>query len=74
MPVSYKKLFELMERKGIKKFDLRKQGLSPTIVDRLVKNSDINTSTVSRLCELLHCQPGDIMEYIPDQSNSEEGE
>ncbi len=66
MPISYRKLFTLMEQKGIKKFDLRKMGLSPTIVDRLVKNGDVNTSTIMRLCEILDCQPGDIMEYEPD--------
>ena len=66
MPISYRKLFTLMEQKGIKKFDLRKMGLSPTIVDRFVKNGDENTSTIMRLCEILDCQPGDIMEYEPD--------
>lgn len=64
MPLSYKKLFVLMEQRGIKKIDLRKKGISPTIVDRLVKNSDVNTSTILRLCEILDCQPGDIMERI----------
>ena len=67
MPVSYEKLFTLMNQRGIKKFDLRKMGISPTIVDRLVKNSDVNTSTIMRLCEILDCQPGDIMEYVPEQ-------
>ena len=66
MTISYRKLFTLMEQKGIKKFDLRKMGLSPTIVDRFVKNGDVNTSTIMRLCEILDCQPGDIMEYEPD--------
>lgn len=66
MPVSYKKLFLLMEQRGIKKYDLRKRGLSPTIVDRLVKDNDVNTSTIMRLCEILQCQPGDIMEYVKD--------
>ena len=66
MPVSYQKLFSLMAERGIKKFDLRKMGISPTIVDRLVKNSDVNTSTIIRLCEILNCQPGDIIEYRPD--------
>lgn len=55
-----------MEAKGIKKFDLRKSGLSPTIVDRLVKNNNVNTSTIVELCKLLDCQPADIMEYVPD--------
>lgn len=56
-----------MEQKGLKKFDLRKAGISPTIVDRLIKDTDVNTSTIRRLCEILGCQPGDIMEYEPDK-------
>lgn len=64
MPVSYKKLFDLMEVKGIKKFDLRKSGFSPTVVNRLVKNEDVNISTIIKLCELLDCQPGDILERV----------
>ena len=72
MGISYRKLFELMESKGIKKFDLRKSGFSPTIVDRLVKNSNVNTSTIIELCKLLDCQPADIMEYIPDDEENKE--
>lgn len=72
MPVSYEKLFALMEQRGIKKFDLRKMGISPTIVDRLIKNSDVNTSTIMRLCEILNCQPGDIMEYEPNTKKLED--
>lgn len=64
MIISYRKLFILMDEKGIKKFDLRKNGISPTIVNRLVKNDNVNTSTIIKLCELLDCQPGDIMECI----------
>ena len=66
MPIRYDKLFLLMEKRRIKKYDLRKTGISPTIVRRLVKNEDINTSTISKLCKILECQPGDIMEYVPD--------
>ena len=70
MPVNYDKLFELMKKKGYKKYDLRKLGLSPTIINRLVKNGDVNTSTIMRLCEILECQPGDIMEFAPEQRNN----
>lgn len=66
MTISYKKLFELMEARGVKKYDLRKNGISPTIVNRLVKNGDVNTSTIAKLCELLGCQPGDIMECVDE--------
>lgn len=74
MGISYRKLFELMETKGIKKFDLRKSGLSPTIVDRLVKNNNVNTSTIIELCKLLNCQPADIMEYIPEGEDNDNKE
>ena len=30
--------------------------------------------TLDKICAVLHCQPGDIMEYIPDQPNSKKEE
>ncbi len=66
--ISYKKLFQLMEEKGIKKRDLReKYNISPTIVNRLNNNSNVAVDTIMYLCEILDCQPSDIMEYIPEK-------
>ena len=59
MRISYRRLFDLMTQKGVKKSDLRKNGFSPTVINRLVKDDFVNT-----LCEYLNCQPGDIMECI----------
>lgn len=65
--ISYKKLFELMEQKNIKKRDLREiYRISPTIVNRLNNNSNVAVDTIMYLCEILNCQPSDIMEYIPN--------
>lgn len=67
--ISYKKLFELMEQKGIKKRELReKYNISPTIINRLNNNSNVAVDTIMYLCEILNCQPGDILEYIPDET------
>lgn len=64
--ISYKKLFVLMEQQKIKKRDLReKYNISPTIVNRLNNNSNVAVDTIMYLCEILNCQPSDIMEYIP---------
>lgn len=64
--ISYKKLFELMEQKKIKKKDLReKNNISPTIISRLNNNSNVAVDTIMYLCEILNCQPGDIIEYVP---------
>ncbi len=66
--ISYKKLFSLMEEKGIKKRELReKYNISPTIISRLNNNSNVAIDTIMYLCEILQCQPGDIVEYIPSE-------
>lgn len=68
--ISYRKLFELMETKNIKKRDLReKYNISPTIVNRLNNNSNVAVDTIMYLCEIMNCQPSDIMEYIPNKNN-----
>ena len=68
MPVSYAKLFDLMNQKGLKKVDLRKvYKINPKTVDSLVNNRSVTVDTIIQLCEILDCQPGDLMEYIPEE-------
>ena len=64
MPVKYDKLFALMEKKEINKHYLRKNGIHAAVVDKLINGGTIDTTTISKLCSLLDCQPGDIMEYV----------
>lgn len=67
MPISYKKLFILMQTKGIKKVDLRTTyKINPKTVDSLVNNRSVTVDTIIQLCEILDCQPGDLMEYIKE--------
>lgn len=67
MSVSYRKLFTLMQEKGIKKIDLRtKYKINPKTVDSLVNNRSVTVDTIIQLCEILDCQPGDLMEYIKE--------
>lgn len=66
MAIHYNNLQTLMEIKGIKKFDLRKAGVNSQILDKALSNGNIDTRTINKLCRLLNCQPGDFMEYVPD--------
>ena len=67
MAISYAKLFDRMNEKNIKKIDLRtKYGLNPKTVDSLTKNKSVTVDTIMSLCKILDCQPGDLLEYIPD--------
>lgn len=63
-----------INEKGLKKFDLRKAGFNPNIIDKILsgnlnKQRRVDTETINRLCEYLDCQPGDIMEYKEDHEN-----
>lgn len=71
MAISMNKLKLLMQKRGLKKFDLRKAGFNPNIIDKMLsgnlnKQKRIDTETINRLCEFLACQPGDLMEYVED--------
>ena len=66
MPFIYDKLFNKLKEKEISTYQLRQNGVSPTIINKLVHGNNVNTSTLEYFCRLLNCQPGDIMEYIPD--------
>ena len=68
MPVSYNKLFALMEERGVKKIDLRNTyKLNPKTVDSLTKNKSVTVDTIIQLCEIFDCQPNDIMEYVKSE-------
>ena len=71
MAISMGKVKTLMDEKGLKKWDLRQKGINGTVLDKvlsgpLTKNKRVDTETINKLCNILECQPGDIMEHIPD--------
>jgi len=72
MPVKYDNLFALMKERGINKHYLRTNGIHAAVVDKLIKGGTVDTTTIGKLCALLDCQPGDIMEYVPDGRESAE--
>ncbi len=73
MPMRYDKLFSLMKEKGFSSYRLRKEKLISQATLQKLRSADgnIDTRTIERLCAMLSCQPGDIMEYIPEGETSE---
>ena len=65
--IIYNKLWDTMKQKGITQYKLIKNyGFSSGQLDRLRKNSNINTYTLNILCEILNCELSDIAEFKPD--------
>ncbi len=68
MSIQYEKLFDLLKEKGYSStYWLRQNGLHAATVEKLKKNERVNTDTINSICKLLNCQPGDILEYVPDK-------
>lgn len=64
--ISFRKLDSLLIENGKKWQFLRDSGISPGIVAKMKDGTGhTDTRTIQKVCMLLNCQPGDIMEYIP---------
>lgn len=47
---------------------LRKEKLlSEGTIQNIREGKIVNASNLAKLCKLLSCQPGDILEYVPDE-------
>lgn len=67
MGIFYYKLFDLLNRRNLKKGDLMKlANISSPTMAKLAKNETVQTDILERICKALNCQPEDIMEYIED--------
>lgn len=63
--IRYYKLFDMLQRRGMKKTDLLNIISSKTIA-KLSKGENIETEVIQKICLYMDCQPGDIMELIQD--------
>lgn len=71
MKVSYKKLWHLLIDKEMNKADLRRAtGLSSATIAKLTNGEDVTTSILTRICAELRCDVGDIVEFIPEEKET----
>ena len=67
MKGSYKKLWLLCVERDIGKAELRKQtGLSSATFTKLRRNQEVNLSVLLKIAEVLHCNAGDMMDFVDD--------
>lgn len=65
--IVFDKLWITMEKKGVSTYTLREKcGIDSKTVRRLKANENIETKTLSKLCDALDCKLEDIAEYIKD--------
>ena len=65
---------KLLQEKGYTTYKIRKEGLIGNATYQALKNPSsgkgLDHRTIDKLCKALECQPGDIMEYIPDSESN----
>lgn len=65
MAVSYNRLWKLLIDKKISKAELRRMtGISPNTMTKLNRDEEVTLSVLSKICESLKTDIGDIVEYI----------
>lgn len=66
--IIYNKLGDYLKSQNMRYIDLQRElSLSPSMTVKFTKNRIISTDTLNKVCEYLHVQPGEIMEWIPDE-------
>ena len=70
MAVSYKRLWHLLLDKNMTKLDLAKSaGVSRYALTKMGKDEDVTTDVLTKICDALDCQPGDLLEFTRDEKH-----
>ena len=66
---SYNRLWKLLIDKGMKKTELMEAAqIHSTTLARMSKGEPVSMEALGKICEALHCQVEDIVQYIADES------
>ena len=67
--IIYDKLLKKMDEEGLSTYKIRKEKIIPeSTLQNIREGKRVTTDTIAALCGALNCQPGDLIEYIPDEN------
>ena len=68
MPLKYKlDIISALKEKGYNTNALRKEKLlAEGVIQSLRENKPISWANIEKLCKLLECQPGDLIEFVDE--------
>lgn len=70
MPISFGPMRKFMEDNHISYYRLANAGMDAQTLQRIRHDKPITTETLGKLCFLLQCQPGELVEYVRDESDA----
>ena len=69
--ISYKPFLKLLVDRELKKKDVMEMAnISKATVARMNGNEYISLEVIDKICKALQCQPGDLIEYVPDRKEA----
>ena len=73
MYIDFSNLWKLLIDKNITKSELMDlTGISSRVLAKMAKNETVTTDTIARICTALHCNVGDIMDFLPESEGLQE--
>ena len=70
MSISYNRLWKLLIDNHMKKKDLKdKAELSTATMAKLGKNESVSLDVLVRICKVLNCEIGDVVEIVDDKKD-----
>ena len=68
-------ILALMKEKGISSYRIQKENIiNQTAVQKLREGKMISWEQLGNVCDVLGCQPGDLLENVPKQKKSDSPE
>lgn len=73
MPIRYKiDILEALKAAGYNTTRLRKEKLlGESVIQKMRGKKPLSWHELGTICGLLNCQPGDLVEYVPDDQGQE---
>ena len=70
MAISYNSLWKRLIDHNLSKTDrMRRANISTNVLARLGKGAPVSMESMEKICKVLNCNIGDVMEFVPDNEN-----
>ena len=66
--LKYKNVLEQLKQKGYSSYYLSKNKIMGNSKIQNIRENRVDAKTIDQICSILDCQPGDILEYVPDDN------
>lgn len=68
MAIVYNKLIAMLKERGYTSYRIKQENIigQATLTKIKQGTGGLDHRSIDKLCKALNCQPGDLMEYVPD--------